>query len=60
MRTQWHTDFGVRTGMNYLVLNARLDHLQRRLGLSDQARDELENDLRHMESAALVAMAETE
>jgi len=57
MTTQWRTDFGVRTGMDYGALERRIDHLQRRLGLDDDARDQLERDLREMESHALEEMS---
>lgn len=56
LRTQWWTGAGGPTGLNYLVLYAKLD----RLGLTTDDRDALEDDIRAMEYAALDAIYEAD
>lgn len=56
LQTQWNVGMGGPTGLNYLVLFAKID----RLGLvGDQAID-MEEDIRAMEHEALRTMSERE
>lgn len=52
MRTQWCTGMNGPIGLNYSVMHHRLD----RMNLGQDEYDELENEVRIMESAALAAM----
>jgi hypothetical protein len=56
MGTQWrHAGIdGFRTGLDYNVLYRRMD----RLGLSPELYDQMENDIRILEDAALAKMRE--
>jgi hypothetical protein len=56
LQTQWRVGMGGATGLDYLVLFAKLD----RMKLSDEEVDELEQDIRTMEHEALRVMAERE
>lgn len=49
MRTQWRTDFGGRTGLDYTALFARIAMF----GLEPAERDALFHDVQVMEGAAL-------
>ncbi len=51
--TQWdYAGMGSRSGLKYLVLFAKMD----RMNLTPEQYDELEDDIREMEHAALEAM----
>lgn len=52
MTTQWHMGMGGPTGLNHLVLLARMD----RMNLPPDEYDALDEDIRCMEIAALNAM----
>lgn len=52
MNTQWHVGTSGPTGLNHLVLLARLD----RLNLSQDEYEALDEDIRCMEIAALNEM----
>jgi hypothetical protein len=54
LRTQWRMGMGGPYGLDYTVLYAKLD----RMRLEPDDRDQLEDDIRTMEFAALGAMAE--
>lgn len=54
LRTQWRVAMGGASGLDYNVLFAKLDRMQ----LSPHEYDELEDDVRTMEYAALERMAE--
>jgi hypothetical protein len=56
LQTQWRVGMGGATGLDYLVLFAKLD----RMKLSDEEAEELEQDIRTMEHEALRVMAEKE
>lgn len=56
LRTQWRVGMGGPTGLDYMVLYAKLD----RMRLSDEEADDLEGDIRTMEYAALEQMAAKE
>lgn len=56
LQTQWRVGMGGATGLDYLVLFAKLD----RMKLSDDEADELEQDIRTMEHEALKVMVERE
>jgi hypothetical protein len=56
LQTQWRVGMGGATGLDYLVLFAKLD----RMKLTDEEADELEGDIRVMEHEALRAMSERE
>ncbi|MRW86779.1 hypothetical protein GJ698_22160 [Pseudoduganella sp. FT26W] len=58
LQTQWRTGAAGCTGLDYNVLDRRLDRLQQRQGLSDDERDALEDDIRTMEYEALATMHE--
>lgn len=58
LRTQWRAGFGGATGMDYTAALALIDRKAVRRGLTDQEADELFEDVRHMEYAALEQMAE--
>jgi hypothetical protein len=49
LQTQWWTGMGGPTGLNHLVLLARMD----RMNLTPEEFDDLDADIRLMESAAL-------
>ncbi len=51
MDTQWNVGANGRAGLNYLVLRSEID----RLGLDADDAEYLFHDVRHMESAALMA-----
>jgi hypothetical protein len=55
LRTQWRVGMGGPTGLDYLVLYAKLD----RMRLTDDEADQLESDLRVMEYEALQTLAES-
>ncbi len=54
LATQWRVGMGGPTGLDHNVLLARLD----RMALDPADRDQLDEDVRVMELAALEAMAE--
>jgi len=56
LQTQWRVGMGGATGLDYLVLFAKLD----RMKLSDEDAELLEQDIRAMEHEALKAMSERE
>jgi hypothetical protein len=56
LQTQWRVGMGGATGLDYLVLFAKLD----RMKLAADESDELEQDIRTMEHEALRVMAERE
>jgi hypothetical protein len=56
LQTQWRVGMGGATGLDYLVLFAKLD----RMKLPDGEAEELEQDIRTMEHEALRVMAERE
>jgi hypothetical protein len=54
LQTQWRVGMGGATGLDYLVLFAKLD----RMKLTDEDASDLEQDIRAMEHEALRAMSE--
>lgn len=54
IRTQWWVGPAGATGLNYLVLYAKLDSL----GLTGEEREHMEADIRELEAGALEAMHE--
>jgi hypothetical protein len=58
LQTQWRTGAAGPTGLDYNVLDRRLDRLQARYGLTEDERDALEEDVRTMEYEALATMHE--
>jgi hypothetical protein len=54
MQTQWRIGFGGRTGLDYTVLHHKMD----RMNLDPEEYEQLENDIRMLEFAALEAMSQ--
>lgn len=54
MQTQWYVGMNGPTGLRYSVLHHKMD----RMGLSKVQYEQLEDDIRTMEFAALSAMHE--